>query len=91
MSEWTQISMFQDPVDEEVRRRCREISKREDWREHIERTFNGISGGMVEGFCWEFTGGKLYASNEIFNAYLPGPNVRQYTKADIIKIIEGML
>ena len=46
---------------------------------------------MVENFCWEFTGGKLYASTEIFNSYLPEPEVRQYTRADIIKIIEEML
>lgn len=88
MSEWTQISMFRDPVDEEVRIRCRKIAEREDWREYIERTFNGISGGAVDGFYWEFTGGKLYASNDTFNSYLPGPEVRQYTRKDIIKIIE---
>ena len=91
MGEWTQISMFQDSVDEEVRRRCQKIAEREDWREYIDHIFNGISGGMVDGFYWEFTGGKLYASNEIFNSYLPGPEVRQYTRNDLIKIIEAML
>lgn len=91
MGEWTQITMFQDPIDEEVRRRCRKIAEREDWREYIEHTFNSISGGMVDGFYWEFTGGKLYASTEIFNSYLPGPEVRQYTRNDLIKIIEEML
>lgn len=91
MSEWEQITMFQDPVDEAVRKRCRMIAEKEDWREYVEWLFNTISGGMVNGFYWEFTGGKLYASDKIFNAYLPGPEVRQYTRTDIIKIIEEML
>lgn len=56
MSGWTQISMFQDSVDEEVRRRCQKIAERKDWREYIDHIFNGISGGMVDGFYWEFTG-----------------------------------
>ena len=88
MSEWVQLTMFQDPVDEEVRRRCKGIAEREDWRKYVDRLFSGISGGSVDNFCWEFTGGKLYASDKIFNAYLPGPEVRQYTKADLIQIIK---
>ena len=90
MSEWTQISMFQDPVDEEVRRRVRKIAENDDWKERIERLFNSISGGYLKDFCYEFTGGKLYASDKTFNAYLPGPEVRQYTKAEIIKMAEAM-
>lgn len=89
MSDWEQIEMFADPVAEEVKRRCEKISHREDWRECLEREFNGISGGSVNGFCWEITGGRLYCSDKIFNAYLPGPDVKVYTKAQIIRLVES--
>jgi hypothetical protein len=91
MSEWIQMEMFSDPVADEVKRRCEAIAKREDWREYIEREFNGISGGMVDGFCWEFSSGRLFCSDQVFNSRLPGPEVRIYTKQQIISLVEERL
>lgn len=86
-----QLSMFHDPLDDEIEEWCSHVASGENWQRHIDLIFDGFQGMSSSKWCYEVRHGLMMYADRLFNWYEPEPYVRKITKEEFTERVKAYL